>query len=195
MWWICLLLTSRSQLCKAQQVFQTFVTESDECNRIPVIRICHLLFRIPKVHSTSFLILSSHHDHHLLYQMNPCNQETLHCRIHAGSPSILCEFLAWGPINQTKLLTQFQWNHGKRLWWLNSKINLASSRSSNANPLPRYQSAPNSISSNGCPIWPVQSFFSAEGNHCSFQANWTSSINCSRGKQKRFLNLFIKRGI
>jgi len=29
------------------------------------------------------------------------------------------------------------------------------------NPLPKYQSAPSSISSNGCPIQPVQSFFSA----------------------------------
>ena len=50
-------------LCKAQQLKQTSSTAHSDCNRIPVLSILHLPFKVPKVHSTSFLIDSAHFDH------------------------------------------------------------------------------------------------------------------------------------
>jgi hypothetical protein len=57
--------TSRSQLCKAQQVSHILSALRMLCNQIPVLSILHLPFTIPKVHSTSFRIDSIHSDHRI----------------------------------------------------------------------------------------------------------------------------------
>ena len=51
---------SNSQLCSAQQARKILSAHSTLIKRMPVFSICHLPFRMPNVHLTSFLIDSSH---------------------------------------------------------------------------------------------------------------------------------------
>jgi hypothetical protein len=52
--------TSNNMLWKAQHVSHTPSLTSVLCNRVPVFRIRPRPFKIPKVHSTSFHMDSSH---------------------------------------------------------------------------------------------------------------------------------------
>ena len=63
------LSSSNRKLCKAQQVYHTCYNLRPKSDGMPVVRTRNLPFKIPKVHPTSFLILSIH----LLKRFRPTN--------------------------------------------------------------------------------------------------------------------------